>query len=305
MIGPVAITGQAWQCAPPGRHSGNSASASSSVDRVARRRDLPALGGVGPSATSWASLRPWVSGRPSQASPRPSAPSVRTGRRPWAWRGLHLGGRGLGGSRRLGGGLRLGPASRGLRSSLGSVALVAAPSGVRLRAPPSALGRPSPSASTAVGSSAVASRRSSPSPWPSWNGRASRPAFASPSPRVPLGLRAGLPGSATGVRPGRGSRRARRPRRPRAARCGRRAAGGAVGVALGGDLEEQHRTGDGRVQRPDRATQRDPDEQVAALADRRAETLPFAADDERDRPRRSVCLAVSGASPSAPATQMP
>ena len=62
------------------------------------------------------------------------------------------------------------------------------------------------------------------------------------------------------------------------------AAGRAVGIALGGDLEQQDGAGDGRVERPDRAAKRDPDEQVAALANGRARDP----DPRCRRPARSV-----------------
>jgi len=60
-------------------------------------------------------------------------------------------------------------------------------------------------------------------------------------------------------------------------------------VALAEGLEEEDRTGDGGVERPDRASHRDPDEQVAAPPNGRAETVALASDDDRDRPPK-VCL---------------
>ena len=93
------------------------------------------------------------------------------------------------------------------------------------------------------------------------------------------------------LRRGRPVRSAVAARRPPARRVtGSSAATGSSGdggrwfAALGGRLVEQDRAGDRRVERADGAAHRDPDEQVAAPADGRTETLALAADDERQRP---------------------
>jgi hypothetical protein len=69
------------------------------------------------------------------------------------------------------------------------------------------------------------------------------------------------------------------------------ASGRPARVALGDRLEKQDRTGDGRVERSDRAAHRDPHEQVAALAHRRSQALAFAADHDR---QGSAQIALAG-----------
>ena len=126
-----------------------------------------------------------------------------------------------------------------------------------------------------------------------------RPRSARPARRRPArasaasgSATASAPASTTGSLRRRLIRRSAAGTRPSArapARAGRRSAPGMPagpappGSRAGRRLEEQDRAGDRRVQRPDDAAHRDPHEQVAATADRRAEPLPLAPDDDRDR----------------------
>ena len=57
----------------------------------------------------------------------------------------------------------------------------------------------------------------------------------------------------------------------------------AVRFTLGDRLEQQHGSGDGGVERSDRAAHRDPHEDVAAPPDGGAEPLALAPDDDRER----------------------
>ena len=83
----------------------------------------------------------------------------------------------------------------------------------------------------------------------------------------------------------------------------------AAGAPPPGRAGRPPRTGGSTRRRPRSAIRRGrasaPDVQVAAPTDGRSQALALAADDDRQRPTRSLWRAVSGASPSAPATRTP